>query len=75
MNRLDAAALAALQRSGFVAVERNATYGTYLQMLHGVATTLSKSILEIEMFLFAQANDLYTEALPLAMAISALKTS
>ena len=59
----------ALNRIGFTSIERNEIYSTYLAILRGVSLAIRKSILEVEMFLFAQADELCDEALPLARAI------
>jgi hypothetical protein len=70
INRFNSAAFpVALKRLGFSAVERNAIYGTYMASVHAISGIIHKSVLEIEMFLFAQAVQLSEEALPLARAI------
>jgi len=66
VNRFDSAAPpSVLQRLGFAVVEKDATYDIYLSILRQMKPAVKKSILEIEMFLFAQADDLCERALPL----------
>jgi hypothetical protein len=70
VNRFDAVAFpVALKRLGFTPVERYAIYETYLTTLHAISRAIHKSILKIEMFLFAQADELCEKALPLAREI------
>jgi hypothetical protein len=69
VRKFAAAALpVTLKRQGFTPVARDATYATYLSIIQAVAPNIDKSILEVEMFLFAQANELCEEALALVRA-------
>jgi hypothetical protein len=53
----------ALTRLGFIDVERDAIFGIYLAILSDISSAISKSILEVEMYLFAEANELCRQAL------------
>jgi hypothetical protein len=70
VKRFDTTFSAAQAELGFVAINRDQTYGTYMTLLPAIAAELGKSVLEVEMFLFGQANQLCEEALPLATAMA-----
>lgn len=53
-----------LGKLGFEHVAKDDVYNSYLKLLRSVAPAVSRSILEVEMFLFAQADDLCRKALP-----------
>ncbi|MFZ5784735.1 MAG: hypothetical protein ACOY4R_31450 [Pseudomonadota bacterium] len=59
VKRFTAAAFpSGLARRGFARLSKSAVYGTYLDLLRDVSSLSGKSVLELEMFLFAQAEDL-----------------
>jgi hypothetical protein len=75
VNRFDSVAFpTALKRVGFTFVPRAAIYGTYLAILRAIhfvdheSIHRIESILEIEMFLFAQADKLCEKAIPLVQS-------
>jgi hypothetical protein len=68
VKRFDLAFTARANGLGFTRIELDAIYGTYVTILLSISNAIHKSMLEVEMFLFAQADQLCVEALPLAKA-------
>jgi hypothetical protein len=68
VKRFASAFLRALPKLAATPVSRDATYGTYLSAIEAVARNTGNSVLEVEMFLFSQANQLCVEALPFVSA-------
>jgi hypothetical protein len=65
VKRFDEAFNPARKDLGFIDIVRDQIYGTYTAMLLTISAELGKSVLEIEMILFGQANHLCDAALPL----------